>query len=73
MKNVSTTTTASDYADYAIDGDPGVDPYAYALIVLVGSKPMSLNINNDDDVQHATKVASNTQTIEFSSPSWECR
>lgn len=38
MKNVSTTTTASEYADYnAGDGDPKVDPYAYAMIVSVGT------------------------------------
>lgn len=35
MKNVSTATTAADYADSATDGDPEVDLYAYALIVSV--------------------------------------
>lgn len=49
MKNVSTTTTAADYADIAIDGDPEVDLYAYALIV-------SVRIRSLLETQPKTKV-----------------
>ncbi|KAH7710281.1 CRE-SRX-12 protein, partial [Aphelenchoides avenae] len=43
MKNVSTATTAADYADSATDGDPEVDLYAYALIVSLSIVGMSAN------------------------------